>query len=87
MNLRRFTIPAVKLLLIAGTAGLVSLLTFYISIHTLIFGNEVKVPDLRGKDVVASRQVLTASSLSLEIAGEEYDPAVPAGEVIREPCG
>ncbi|MCZ6650283.1 MAG: PASTA domain-containing protein [Acidobacteria bacterium] len=84
MNMRRLTIPVVKVLFIAGTAGLVSLLTFYISVRSLIFGNEVKVPDLHGHDVVASRRVLTASGLSLVIAGEEYDPVVPAGEVIRQ---
>ncbi|MCZ6600543.1 MAG: PASTA domain-containing protein, partial [Acidobacteria bacterium] len=84
MNMRRLTIPVVKVLFIAGTAGLVSLLTFYISVRSLIFGNEVKVPDLHGHDVVASRRVLTASSLSLVIVGEEYDPVVPAGEIIRQ---
>lgn len=84
MKLRRIIVPAVKILLIAGTAGLVSLLTFYISVRSLVFGNEVKVPDLHGHDVVASRRVLTASGLRLEVAGEEYDPAVPEGEIIRQ---
>jgi len=74
----------VKILFILGTSGLVALLTFYLSVRALIFGNEVNVPDLRNQEVVASRQVLTEVGLTLEVVAREYDPAVPEGQIVSQ---
>jgi serine/threonine-protein kinase len=73
-----------KVMFVGGTSGLVALLAFYISVRAMIFGNEVSVPDLRNQEVVASRQVLTAVDLTLEIVGEVYDPAVPEGQIVSQ---
>jgi beta-lactam-binding protein with PASTA domain len=75
---------AIKVMLVLGTSGLVALLAFYISIRAMIFGNEVTVPDLTNQEVVASRLVLTEVGLTLEIVGEEYDPAVPEGQIVSQ---
>ena len=84
MKMRRLTLLAVKIFLVLATSGMVALFAFYFSVRSLIFGNEVTVPNLSGHDVTASRTLLEAAGLTLEVAGEEFDPGIPVGQVIRQ---
>jgi len=47
-------------------------------------GGKVEVPSLIGRDIQKAKGLLTERSLSLQIEGEDYDPEIPAGYIIRQ---
>jgi hypothetical protein len=63
MTLRGASVLLLKLAFIAATSGLILLLTFYLSVRSMIFGNEVQVPDLAGETVESSHQLLRSASI------------------------
>ena len=84
MTLRGASLLLLKLAFIAATSGLILLLTFYLSVRSRIFGNEVQVPDLAGETVESSSILLSQASLSVEVVEERFDPMVPAGQVVSQ---
>jgi serine/threonine-protein kinase len=84
MTLRGASLMVLKLAFIAATSGLILLLTFYLSVRSMIFGNEVQVPDLRGETVEDARALLSGADLAVEVVEERFDPAVPAGQVVSQ---
>ncbi len=84
MKLRGAILLGLKIAFVAATSGLVLLLSFYLSVRSLIFGNEVKVPDLSRTPVAEARGRLEAAGLTLEVAGERFDPGAPEGAIISQ---
>lgn len=50
----------------------------------LSFSRTVEVPDLKGKTVVEANELLTKKGLYLKVEGEDYDPVVIPGHVMRQ---
>ena len=84
MNLRPRLILAAKIGAVVASAGLVFGVTFYMSIRSMIFGNEITVPDLVGRSVPEATAVLQPLGLTLEATPGEYDPRVPEGAIMSQ---
>ena len=56
----------------------------YLTFKVLSFSRTVEVPDLYGKSPLESNKLLTRNGLYLKIEGEDYDPAVPPGNILRQ---
>ncbi len=63
---------------------LLGLLSGYTAFKILSFSRTVEVPDLKGKTVVEANDILTKKGLYLKVEGEDYDPAIPSGSVVRQ---
>jgi serine/threonine-protein kinase len=50
----------------------------------LSFSRTVAVPDLKGKAVIEANEILSKSGLYLKVEGEDYDPVIPTGSIIRQ---
>lgn len=50
----------------------------------LSFSRTVVVPDLRGKEMMSANETLRDKGLYIRLEGEDYDPAVPQGNIIRQ---
>jgi beta-lactam-binding protein with PASTA domain len=75
---------AVLLIAILASVGLMSA---YLGIRMAVRGTEVQVPSLVNASVDEANKILEASSLKLEVVGQRYDPAVPAGAIISQHPG
>ena len=56
----------------------------YLTFKVLSFSRTVEVPNLYGKSPLESNKLLTRNGLYLKIEGEDYDPAVPPGNILRQ---
>ncbi|MEW6053562.1 MAG: PASTA domain-containing protein [Nitrospirota bacterium] len=56
----------------------------YLTFKILSFSRTVEVPNIVGKNLLESNRLLSEKGLYLKIEGEDFDPAVPAGNVIRQ---
>ena len=56
----------------------------YFTFKVLSFTRTVEVPDLYGKSLLDSNKLLTDKGLYLKIEGEDYDPALPPGKIIKQ---
>src|SRR4030042_401652 len=63
---------------------LLGLIFGYLTFKVLSFSRTVEVPDLYGKSPLESNKLLTRNGLYLKIEGEDYDPAVPPGNILRQ---
>jgi beta-lactam-binding protein with PASTA domain len=63
---------------------LLGLLFGYLTFKILSFSRTVEVPSLYGKSLLESNKLLTGKGLYLKIEGEDYDPVVSPGHVIRQ---
>lgn len=63
---------------------LLGLIFGYLTFKVLSFSRTVEVPDLYGKSPLESNRLLTRNGLYLKIEGEDYDPAVPSGNILRQ---
>jgi len=63
---------------------LLGLIFGYFTFMGLSFTRTVEVPDLHGKSLLESNKLLANNSLYLKIEGEDYDPAVPPGIILRQ---
>lgn len=63
---------------------LLGLIFGYLTFKTLSFSRTVEVPDLYGKSLLESNKLLTKNGLYLKIEGEDYDPIVPQGSILRQ---
>lgn len=76
-NLMKFPVYILAFVLLGLVFGF---LTFKI----LSFSRTVEVPDLYGKSLLESNKLLTVNGLYLKIEGEDYDPAIPPGNIIKQ---
>jgi len=56
----------------------------YLTFKVLSFSKTVEVPNLYGKTLLESNKLVTDKGLYLKIEGEDYDSAVPPGNIIRQ---
>jgi len=56
----------------------------FITFKMLSFSRTVEVPDLRGKNLVEANKYLNDIGLYLKIEGENYDPDIPQGKIIKQ---
>lgn len=76
---------AVVLGLIALFLGTVAFFSFDWAFSALVHSRkEVKVPDITKKSVYSALDSLEAGNLALRKAGEEFQPDLPAGSIIRQ---
>jgi beta-lactam-binding protein with PASTA domain len=60
-------------------------LTFgYITFNILSFSRTVEVPQITGITLLEANGALSRTGLYLKIEGEDYDPAIAAGKIIRQ---
>lgn len=76
-NLLRYLLLALVLLMVA----LVSALT---AMRLAIHGQEVAVPDLRGKSPLEARRLAEENGLGAQVESSYYSPSVPQGKVLSE---
>ena len=64
--------------------ALLGFLVVLVGMRWFIGGNSLVVPDLVGRDMVYAVDVLSRMNLRLKIAGEEYNPHLPANYIISQ---
>lgn len=74
------------LLLPAFIAGFIimGLASGYLTFKLLSFSKSVEVPDLHARTLFEANTALNKMGLHLKIDGEDYDPVIPSGSVIRQ---
>lgn len=63
---------------------LMGLLSGYLAFKILSFSKTVEVPDLKGKTMVEANGTLIRLGLYLKVEGEEYDPVIVPGRIVRQ---
>lgn len=63
---------------------IMGLLSGYLSFKILSFSKTVDVPDLKGKTLFEANDLLNKKGLLLKVEGEEYDPFIMSGRIIRQ---
>ncbi len=63
---------------------LMGLFSGYLAFKVLSFSKTVEVPDLRGKTMVEANAILIKQQLYLKVEGEEYDPVIVPGRIVRQ---
>ena len=63
---------------------LLGLIFGYLTFKVLSFSRTVEVPDLYGKTLLESNKLLTDKGLYVKIEGEDFDSAIPSGNIIRQ---
>ena len=63
---------------------LLGLIFGYLTFKVLSFSRTVEVPDLYGKTLLESNKLLTDKRLYVKIEGEDFDSAIPPGNIIRQ---
>ncbi len=56
----------------------------YLTFKILSFSRTVDVPDLYGKNLVEANALLTGKGLYLKIEGEDFDPAMMPGHILKQ---
>lgn len=62
----------------------VGLLSGYLTFKVLSFSKTVEVPDLKGKNIIEANDILGKRGLYLKIEGEDFDPVISPGHIIRQ---
>jgi beta-lactam-binding protein with PASTA domain len=60
------------------------LLSGYAAFKIMSFSKTVEVPDLKGKTVIEANDLLSKKGLYLKVEGEDYDPVIAPGMVVRQ---
>jgi len=63
---------------------LLGLVSGYLAFKVLSFSKTVEVPDLRGKTLIEANTLLTKKGLYLKVEGEDYDPLIVPGRIVRQ---
>lgn len=63
---------------------LLGLVSGYAAFKVLSFSRTVEVPDLKGKTVFEANDLLAKKGLYLKVEGEDYDPVIVPGRVVRQ---
>lgn len=64
--------------------ALMGLLSGYLTFMAMSFSKTVEAPDLKGKNMIEANEVIQKSGLQLMVEGEDFDPAIPAGRIMRQ---
>jgi len=72
-------IPLYLLILFA-----VGLAAGHLTFKALTFSKSVVVPDVQGKSMIEANTILKNEGLYIRVEGEDYDPAVPEGFIVRQ---
>ncbi|MBF0486665.1 MAG: PASTA domain-containing protein [Nitrospirae bacterium] len=62
----------------------ISVLAGYVTFALLTTSKSVEVPDLKLKNLVEANEALSGMRLYLRVEGEDYDPIVPAGHIVKQ---
>jgi serine/threonine-protein kinase len=65
-------------------AFVVGLLSGHITFRLLSFSKTVAVPDLKGMRPIEANEVLRKNRLYIRLEGEDYDPYIPEGFILRQ---
>ncbi len=65
-------------------AFVVGLLAGHITFKLLSFSKTVTVPDLKGKGIIEANEILRKNNLYIRVEGEDYDPYMPEGFILRQ---
>lgn len=76
-NLIKIPVYIVVLLVLGIVSG-------HLTFQLLSFSRTVVVPDLRGKGMMDADDILRGKGLHIRLEGEDYDTAVPQGNIIRQ---
>jgi len=63
---------------------LLGLVSGYLAFKVLSFSKTVDVPDLRDKTLIEANTLLTKKGLYLKVEGEDYDPLIVPGRIVRQ---
>lgn len=63
---------------------LLGLVFGFLTFKLLSFSRTVQMPELQGKSLVEANRLLTDIGLYIKIEGEDYDPAIPQGNIIKQ---
>ena len=63
---------------------LIGLAFGFLTFKLLSFSRTVQMPELNGKSLVEANRLLTDIGLYIKIEGEDYDAAIPQGNIIRQ---
>ncbi len=64
--------------------GIMVLASAYLTFKVLSFSRTVAVPDLRGNTLLEATNILSANSLRIKVDGEDFDPIVSSGSIMRQ---
>lgn len=64
--------------------GTMVLASAYLTFKVLSFSRTVAVPDLRGNTILEATNILSANSLRIKVDGEDFDPIVSSGSIMRQ---
>jgi beta-lactam-binding protein with PASTA domain len=56
----------------------------FLTFKLLSFSRTVQMPELQGKSLVEANKLLTDIGLYIKIEGEDYDAAIPQGNIIKQ---
>jgi serine/threonine-protein kinase len=76
-SIARFPLYILGFILLGLTFG-------YLTFKILSFSRTVEVPDLYSKSLLEANKILTNNNLYLKIDGEDYDPLISSGNIIRQ---
>lgn len=74
----------IRIPLVLAAFVLLGLVFGYITFNILSFSRTVEVPSLAGMSLVEANEALSRGGLNLKIEGEDYDPVVETGHIIRQ---
>lgn len=74
----------INIVLYLIVAFVVGLLSGHITFKLLSFSKTVTVPDLKGKGIIEANEILRKNNLYLRVEGEDYDPYMPEGFILRQ---
>lgn len=63
---------------------LLGLVSGYLAFKVLSFSKTVDVPELRDKSLIEANALLTKKGLYLKVEGEDYDPLIVPGRIVRQ---
>ncbi len=76
-NLIRIPVYIAILLLLGIVSG-------HFTFKLLSFSRTVTVPELRGREMMEADKILRNKGLYIRLQGEDYDAAIPQGNIIRQ---
>ncbi len=56
----------------------------HFTFQLLSFSRTVVVPDLKGREMMEANNIIRNKGLYIRLEGEDYDPAIPQGNIIRQ---
>lgn len=73
-----------KISIYVALTFIVGLLSGHITFKLLSFSKTVIVPDIRAKGIIEANEILRKNNLYIRLEGEDYDPFIPEGAIIRQ---